>query len=362
MSEPIVMTVLGPVAPEELGKTITHEHCLVDVAVWFNEPDDPELRATMDAPVDMSLLSDLRQRPFSVTRDNMVLDDEPTAITELTQFANAGGRTVVDVTPDGLGRDGDALRRISRATGLHIVMGTSFYVENAHPAWIADATPDDIAAFFVRDIREGADGTGPRCGLIGEIGVAGIPRNGGRRKIGAITPEEEKVLRGAARASLRTGQTIGVHIDPVPPRAGLPVIDVLEDEGVDPSRIVINHMDQINDLDYHFSVAARGVYVEYDSLGRDLFTREWGHAFDWGHDSWRIRFAKRLIDAGHGDRLLFSQDVCLKTDLRKFGGPGYSHVLRNIVPSLEALGVAPEAIERILVENPARALAFRDDG
>ncbi len=116
-------------------------------------------------------------------------------------------------------------------------------------------------------------------------------------------------------------------------------------------------MDQVHDLDYHLAVAARGVYIEYDSLGREHYTDEWGHGFHWGHDSWRVEFAKELIERGHGSQLLFSQDVCFKTDLRAYGGPGYGHVLKNIVPTLIASDVRQSDIDRILVENPARALA-----
>jgi phosphotriesterase-related protein len=115
-------------------------------------------------------------------------------------------------------------------------------------------------------------------------------------------------------------------------------------------------MDQVHELDYHLAAAARGVYIEYDSLGRDHYMDEWGYDFCWGHDSSRVQLAKRLIEEGHGGQLLFSQDVCFKTDLRAYGGVGYSHVLNDIVPTLRALGVPREAIDRILVENPARAL------
>jgi phosphotriesterase-related protein len=287
----------------------------------------------------------------------MVLNDEGVAIQELEHYRRAGGQSLVDTTPIGLGRDPLALQRISRATGLHIVMGTSFYVENAHPPWVADSDADELAALFVREIRDGVGDTGIKPGIIDEIGLAGIPRGWGRKKVGPMTPEEEKVVRAGARASVETGLTVGIHIDPIEPRATFPALDVLEAEGVSPDRIIVDHMDQVQDLDYHRAVAERGVYVEYDSLGREHYTEEWGYDFCWGHDSWRIQFAKDLVSRGHGEQLLFSQDVCLKTDLRKYGGVGYAHALDHVVPSLRAIGVAESAIRKILVDNPARALA-----
>lgn len=358
MAEKVVMTVLGPIPVHQLGITMTHEHCLVDVAVWFAEPSEASRKRDMDRPVEMSMLSDLRRRPFSTTRHNLILDDEDLTIHELEWFRRAGGNSIVDTTVIGLGRDPQALQRISRATGINIVMGTGFYVENAHPDYVREMDAEQLSDIMVRDVIEGVGDTGVRCGVIGEIGLSGIPKEAGRRKIGAMTPEEEKVLRAAARASLRTGAAVSVHLDPIEPRAALPAIDVLEDEGLDPARMIIGHMDQVHDVEYHLATAARGVYLEYDSFGREHYSDEWGYDFDWGHDSWRVRFAARLIAEGYGDRLVVAQDVCLKTDLRTYGGNGYGHFLMHMVPTLRSLGVTAEAIETILIENPARVLAM----
>lgn len=358
MPDRTVMTVLGPIPAHALGTTLTHEHLFVDLTAWFVRHTAASRSRDVDRPVDMSMLSDLRRRPMSTTRDNIVLNDEDLTIQELEQFRRAGGNSVVDVTVWGIGRDPLALQRVSRALGINIVMGTGFYVENAHPDWVRDMSSDDLADLMVREIVAGVDDTGVKCGIIGEIGLTGIPKGGGNEKVGPMTPEEEKVLRGAARASLRTGLAVTVHTDRVEPLAGLEAIDVLEAEGVAPSRIIIDHLDQVEDVDYHLAIAARGVFLEYDSLGRDHYWEERGHDYYFGHDSWRVRFAKRLIEEGHGDQLLFSQDVCMKTDLRKFGGPGYSHVLNNIAPMLRALGVADAAIHKILVENPGRAISY----
>jgi phosphotriesterase-related protein len=355
------MTVLGPIPATELGVTLAHEHCFIDASVWFVEPTEASRRVNVDRPVDMSLLSALRHRPFSTTRDNMTLNDEELIRSELENYHREGGVSVVDVTPIALGRDPKALQRLSRATGLNIVLATGIYVENAHPEWVWGMDADQIAEVFTREITEGIDGTDVRCGLIGEIGLAGIPRGGGRVKSAAMTDEEEKVLRGAARASLQTGLAVSVHLDPIEPRAAVPALTVLKEEGVDPTRIIIGHMDQVGDFDYHLAVVESGAFIEYDSLGREHYSHEWGDGFDWGHDSWRMRFAARLIAEGYGNQLLFSQDVCLKTDLVHFGGPGYGHVLRNVVPGLTALGVERRDIDTILIDNPERAFGVETD-
>ncbi len=360
MADETIMTVLGPIAPEQLGVTISHEHLLVDISAWFVEPDNPAARTELDRPIDMSMLSDLRRRPMSVTRDNLVLDDPDLALAELEHFASAGGNSVVEVSCYGLARDPEGLRELARASGLNIVMSTGFYVENAHPDWVADRSVDELADLMASEVTHGVENSSIRAGLIGEIGLTGIPKGAGRKKVGPMTAEEEKTLRAAGRASVQTGLTVTVHLDPFEPRAAIPALDVLAQEGVAPERIILDHMDQVHDLDYHLAAADRGVYVEYDSLGREHYTDEWGYGFHWGHDSWRVEFAKELIERGHGDQLLFSQDVCMKTDLRAYGGPGYGHVLNNIVPTLLELGVGRADIDRILIDNPARALKAHD--
>src|SRR5262249_14068262 len=159
----------------------------------------------LNRPVDMSMLYELRRRPFSTTVDNVVLNDVELCIEELQHVVRGGGRTIVDPTTINIGRDPRALQRISRATGLNIVCMTGFYVANAHPDWVAEMDADALAALMVREIVDGIDDTGVRPGAIGEIGVTGIPKGWGRKKIAAIAPEEEKMLRAAARASLQTG-------------------------------------------------------------------------------------------------------------------------------------------------------------
>jgi phosphotriesterase-related protein len=352
------MTVLGPIPASRLGRTMTHEHCVIDVATWFSEPVEASRKRDVNRPVEMSMLADLRRRPFSTSRDNLILSDENLTIDELNRYKRAGGQSIVDVTNVGLGRDPLALQRISRATGLNIVMGTGFYVENAHPDYVREMNADQLSELIIQDVVEGVDSTGVRSGVIGEIGLTGIPKGAGRKKVGAITAEEEKVLRAAARASNATGLAVSVHLDPIQPRAALDACDILEDEGVDPKKTIIGHMDQVQDLEYHLATAARGVFVEYDSFGREHYTDEWGYDFDWGHDSWRVRFLARMIEEGHGSQMLVSQDVCLKMDLRTYGGNGYAHFLNNMVPTLRAIDVPAEAIEMILVDNPARALAY----
>jgi phosphotriesterase-related protein len=350
-----VITVLGPIEPAEVGLTLMHEHVFIDLRdTTFVPPDDPELKRYEHAPVDISILWLLRRRPFSLCRDNVVLSDEETAIRELAHFVREGGTTLVDCTVAGIGRDPIAMQRVARATGLHIVQGTGAHVEQTHPTWIDSASVDEVAARFTRDVTEGIDETGVRAGLIGEIGTSGVAR-GSRSKDGDFTAAEEKVLRGAARASLASGAAVAVHLDPRS-QSALAVCDVLAEEGVPPDRTVMCHLDANPDLDYHRAVAERGVYVEYDHFGREYYAAHFGRPYT--SDSRRIELLAAMLDAGYERQLLLSQDVCAKIDLRSFGGVGYAHIVGELLPDFRRAGVTEAQLTTMLTDNPRRVLTL----
>ena len=351
---PSIRTVLGPIAPEELGPTLMHEHVVIDLDVMFPPVSDPELAQYRDQPVGPELLEVLYTWPFSTTRDNGRLQDEELAAEEIGTFAAAGGSGLVDCTIEGIGRDPLAARRLAEATGLHVVQGTGFYVEPAHPAWIADRTIDELAAHFVSELTEGIGDSGVRAGLIGEIGTSGIDRET-RRKEGDITPAEEKVLRAAGVASVETGATVTVHLDPRGTGADR-AIEVLAREGVAPERTIMAHLDAHPDLDYHLRVADHGVWVEYDHFGREYYAGHMQRPYT--KDARRIELVQELVGRGYASQLLVSHDICAKIDLHRHGGNGYDHILLRIVPALRAGGIDDAVIEAVLVENPRRALAF----
>ena len=350
-----VMTVLGPVSPEELGPTVTHEHLLVDLSCYWQPPDDPDHRALAEAPFEMSMIGTVKRDPF-FSLDNNTLDDVTAATEEASEFKNLGGGTIVDVTPADIGRDPLALRTIARSTGLNIVAGTGHYVHIAHPPGLGDEPTGKIAERMIIELTEGIDGTGIRAGVIGEIGTSH-----------PLHPREEKVLRAAARAQQGTGYPISVHVAPSA-RQGHDVLDILENEGTDLGRVVMGHLDlTLGHLDaefdeivgYHSSLGERGCYVQYDTCGVELYVPSGGLGppFWLPSDLTRLKAIARLLEAGHGDRLLLSQDVCTKKDLVRYGGFGYGHILRYFVHNLEEIGVVRSESDRMLIDNPKRMLA-----
>ncbi|MFV2062854.1 MAG: phosphotriesterase [Chloroflexota bacterium] len=338
-----VMTVSGLIASDELGITLMHEHVFNDVSSWWRGHASGATARVSRGPIDVSIIGELRMDPFS-SKDNCVMSDFGAAAEELAQFRDLGGRTVVETTGIGIGRDPRALRRVSEATGLQIVMGSGFYLEESQPARTQDMSVDDIADEIVRDASDGVDGSGVRAGIIGEIGV-GVD----------FSPAERKSLRGAARAQRATGLPLSVHL-PGWRRYAHEVLDVVAEEGGDVQHTVLCHMNPSGeDFDYQASVAERGAYIEYDMVGMDYYYADQGAQCP--SDEENARNIARLVENGYGDHVLLSQDVFLKMMLTRYGGFGFAYILRHFVPRLVRHGLQDAQIDQLLVANPRAVFA-----
>lgn len=333
-----VETVLGPVSPEALGVTLSHEHLLLDARPSWREPGDERKRKLAYTPVTPDILHALRQDPY-LNLDNCSLGDEGLAIKEVARFAELGGATVVDATCLGIGRDPRALQRIARATGLNIIMGTGFYLERTHPPVVRDASPAQLTELMISDLTAGESGI--KAGYIGEIGVSA-----------AFTPAEEKVLRAAARAQAATGVALSVHL-PGWKRYGHRILDVIAEEGAQLDRTILDHMNPSwRDVGYQTSLADRGAYLEYDMIGMDYYFA--GEHAQSPSDDENARAITKLLKLGYQEQILLSHDVFLKMMLVHYGGNGYGYISEHFVPRLERGGVTPDLIRTMLVTNPAR--------
>src|SRR4029450_13667102 len=247
-------TVLGPVAGGVMGITLPHEHLLIDFKVMFKEPEAAADKGRALAPVSMANLGWIRQN-FSSNLDNLRLLDEDVARDEALLFQHARGQTMVDPTNGGLSRDPEALARIARATGLHIVMGAGYYVQAAHPATLAQRGVDDIAREIVDDITTGVGTSGVRAGLIGEIGCTW-----------GWTDGEKKVVRAAVAAQRETGAPLMIHPGRNP-RAPMQILEVVEKEGGNLKRPIMCHIERtIADRKHLMDLAETGCYREYHAF------------------------------------------------------------------------------------------------
>jgi phosphotriesterase-related protein len=340
-----VMTVLGPVAVEAMGVTLMHEHILLDTSSWWKRPCCASDIGLAEKPLDITMIGELRMNPF-LNRDNCGLFDAEAAAEELMRFVELGGRTVVDPTNVGIGRDPAALQRISRRTGLNIVMGAGFYLQPSHPDYVKRMSVDDIAQAIARDCGGLDDKPEVTAGLIGEIGVSKD-----------FTEEETKVLRGAARASRLTGVPLSIHL-PGWERHAHRVLDVIEGEGADLRHTVLCHMNpSLHDREYQRSLARRGAFLEYDMIGMDYFYAD--QQAQSPCDEENAAAIRGLVDDGHADHVLLSQDVFLKMMLTRYGGFGYGYILKHFVPRLKRHGLDQPTIDRLLVDNPRRVFSAK---
>ena len=341
-----VQTVLGPISPDALGQTLAHEHLLIDLECYFVQPEESTERAYVDAPVEMANRGALPAR-WTHNLDQMKLFDEPVATNEAMAFRLAGGGTIVDVTSKGIGRDPHALARISRATGLNIVMGAGYYIPLSHPADMDERTEESIYEEMVRDVTIGVGDTGIRSGIIGELG-----------NTAPLTGNSKKVLRAAGAASKATGAPISIH-----PGAGtaLEIIDILSTAGADPNRVAMGHLGMGHrDPATLLAIVESGAYAQFDHFGgfEDTSLRSLISANMVVNDVQRLDMVERLIKEGYEDRLLFSHDVCWLTHLSSKGGKGYAHVIESLVPRMMRRGWARDQVNKVLVANPARLLTF----
>jgi phosphotriesterase-related protein len=337
-----VTTVLGPVGAEELGVTLSHEHLFIDITNQYREPADPRKRRLGRAKVTAAHAAVLGRNPYAI-RDNLVLDDPELAVEEVAFFRGAGGRTIVDCTPIGIRRDARRLRELSRATGVQVVAGCGYYTADTHPPGMGDRSAEHIADELERELREGIDGTGIRAGVIGEIGT-GNP----------IHPDERKCLVAAAMASRRTGAAIQVHTYPWA-QAGREAVDVLLAGGADPGRIAICHTDVDIHPDYQRALLSRGVFLQFDNFGKEFVIPPEDRGFAGGGfaaDRERVRAIASLVEAGYEHRLLVTNDLCLKSMLRRYGGRGYAHAIAGVAGMLRTEGITEGTLRRFFVENP----------
>jgi len=307
-----VQTVLGPIAPDKLGVTLSHEHVFV-----FMGEDNHHYPWMFD---------------LNATRAK--------AMREVGQAKAGGIDTIIDLTTPDLGRDVEFVRAVAEATGMTIVVATGIWRDVPRSFWARDI--DKIADIFVHEIEVGIGTTNIKAGVIKVANDAE-----------GVTPEAERVLRGAARALKRTGCPISTH-HWAPEEVGTRQVEIFAEEGAPVDRICIGHSADTTDVGYLESLLKTGVYLSMDRYpGSD------------GRPDWRQRntTVKALIDRGWAHRLMLGHDYAPAPVSASSKGTQeadeptrYLFLTTTAVPALISDGVAQETIDLMMRDVPRRFL------
>ena len=268
---------------------------------------------------------------------NLVPLDIDTRVEELRAAAKDGVSCVVSGGTIDLGQNSEDVKRIAMRSGVHVVLASGYWGKERYPPEIATNTEDQIADDLVKLAAA------ERWGALGEIGTSRTRH-----------PDERKVLRACGKVNLRTGLPIFTHTPHEGCRpCGLEQLDVLESVGVDPRHVCIGHLSDIHDdpkAATHIALAKRGAFLGFDTVGRQRLGPP---------DSTKLRMLMEVLDAGYEDNVLLSSDLGgLIREFKVNYGAGWGTVLLIFVPKMRFAGIKEKTIQKILVDNPRRFLAF----
>jgi phosphotriesterase-related protein len=252
--------------------------------------------------------------------------------------ASLGCDTLVECTPNFLGRDPEILRRLSVATGLNILTNTGLYgaADDKHvPRFAFEETADQLATRWIRESEDGIPPSGIKPGFM-KIGV----------DAGPLSEIDAKLVRAAARVHKRAGLVIASHTGDG--RAALAQLDVLKEEGVNPSAFIWVHAQNESDPAVHRHAAEVGAWVEFDGIAPQSVEKHVGLVLSMKH-------------AGHLDRVLISHDAGWYHVGEPGGGNyrGYDTLFAEFLPALRKAGASDDDVATLLVRNPCAALTPR---
>ena len=251
------------------------------------------------------------------------------------------------MTIGGLEPDPEGLAKVSRATGCHIVMGCGHYVEEYQDPANHARDVDSFVSEIIDQVEAGAWGTNIRAGIIGEIGCQN-----------PWTSLERRVMKAAIIAQRHTGAALTIHPGR---REDQPqeIMDFIRAEGGDPSRTIMDHIDRtIMSQDALFRLADTGVVLEWDLFGQESFLYTLNESVDMPNDAGRLRAIRSVLDRGHRSQIVIAHDICHRAHMTRWGGWGYAHIHKRILPLMRRRGFSENEIAEIMVDTPRRLLSF----
>jgi phosphotriesterase-related protein len=302
-----VMTVRGPVDPSTLGVTDYHEHLYVEPPAWLHKMDP-----------------------------DFALDSVEKSAAELQTFADAGGRTLVELTAVDFGRNvGKIVAVADKVPEVNVIMTAGYNRPYYMGRWAHAVSEADMIRDTVRDLTVGIDGTSVKAGII----KCGTEYNN-------FNEVGQKLVRVAAAAHNETGRPIITHT--TAGTMGYEQAAYLMEHGVPAKWIALSHMDRNADAPDHKRIAALGVYLGYDCFGKSKY----------GPESRRVALIRDMIDSGFGRRILIGNDLGRPSYWRAYGGgPGLDFVLTQFRQRLVDEGFTEAELTMLLIDNPRRFFA-----
>lgn len=312
-----VRTVLGDIAPEEMGLTYSHEHVVI-------EESFP-----------------------TITNQDFILNDVSKITEELKEFYSLGGRTLVDTMPANCGRNIVKLAEVSRQSAVNIIAPTGIHLEMYYPPyhWRYPLAEDELTELFIKDILEGID-----VHDYGSPVVKRTPHKAGLIKLAtgneSITPHQEKIFHAVVNTHKQTGVPILTHTNSG--KHAIAQVKLFDKLGADLTHVVLSHVDKYKDLNYHKELMQTGVYVEYDSH------------FRWkkGEENFTLKLLEYLLP-DHSNRIVLGMDMARNTYWRSYGGkPGLRFLLTTFKDELNRLGLM-KYFDQMFYHNPQQLFRFK---
>lgn len=314
-----INTVLGPMSPEKMGVTLPHEHFAFAYPGWFAD--------STVAPVDF----------------NAVYKADLKVIKAAQKY---GIKTIIDATTNDVGgRDPVLYKKLAKKTGMNIICSTGLYTDHeGSPAYwktrmvFGTDISKMISELFIKEITQGIGKTGVKAGVI-KVGTS--PQ---------MSDYEKAVHKAAVAAQKATGVPIITHTEG--PTGGVEEAEFLLAEGADPKKVMIGHVSNSKDIEYHKAILAKGVYIAFDRIGLDIFTPT----------DVNVKNIAELCKQGYANKIMMSHDTVNVWLGRPLAAPEpvmkilanwrIDHISQNVVPALKAQGVTDEQIKTMMVDNP----------
>ena len=314
---PFARTVLGDIAPEELGIVYAHEHLVIHGG-----------------------------RPIELFPDFDLADVEK-AVAELAPVQQLGLRTVVDAMPADCGRDVLMLAEVARRSGVNVIAPSGLHHERYYHDrhWSVRLSEEELAGLFVADIEDGIDELDYNGPIVKRTEHrAGVMKIAG--SAGGLTPRDQKVFAAAAMAQHRTGCPILTHCEGG--TGALEQVEWLAEHGGDPAHIVLSHVDKVVDRVYMREIAATGARVEYDQ------------GFRWGdRENGTLQLLEWAAEDGLLGHITLGLDAARQGYWTQFGGaPGWTYLLGEFSDLMRERGLGDAEQHSLFVEAPAGAYTF----